>query len=124
MSTMSNLDRLMEFVLAAVFLCIGLARIFGYNRRLVIAGVGEVFAPLDMSHPRLVAIGLFEVIAALALVTPIGFVPSAAMVPLAAAALALSAVAACVYRVRRHQECAPTVALFFLAVFVVFGHLR
>jgi len=124
MNAMSNLDRLMEFVLAAVFLCLGFARIFGYKRRLVLAGVGQIFAPLELPHSRVVAIGLFEVVAALALVTPIPPIPSAMLVPLAGTALALSAIAACIYRVRHHEECAPTVALFFLAVFVVFGHLR
>ena len=121
---MTNLDRLMEFVLAGVFLCAGMARIFGYKRRLVLAGIGQIFPPLELSRARVVAIGLFEIVAALALVTPVASIPSAVLVPAAAAALALSALAACFYRVRHHQESAPTVALFLLAVFVVFGHLR
>lgn len=121
---MSNLDRLMEFVLAGVFLCVGLARIFGYKRQIVLAGVGQIFAPLELSHGSVVAIGLFEILAALAVITPFAFALPAVMVPAAAAALALVAVGACVYRVRHHQECAPTVALLLLAVFVIFGHLR
>ena len=114
----------MEFVLAGVFLCSGLARIFGYKRRLVLAGVGQVFAPLELPRGRVVAIGLFEIVAALALVIPITSVSAAVRVPTAAACLALLAVAACIYRVRHDEECAPTVALFLLAAFVVFGHLN
>ena len=114
----------MEFVLAGVFLCVGLFRIFGYKRRLVMAGVGQIFAPLELPHGTVLAIGLFEIVAALAVVTPAAFALPALMVPAAAAALALVAVGACIYRVRHREECAPTIALFLLAIFVVFGHLR
>lgn len=121
---MSNLDRLMEFVLATVFLCTGLVTVFGVKRRLAWAGARQMIEPIELPPRSAIPVGLFEIVAALALVVPIAHVPSAIVAPLAAAALAVLAAVACIYRVRRHQECAPTVALFLLAVFVVFARLH
>ena len=114
----------MEFVLAAVAIGAGLINIFGRKRRLVLAGAGQIFAPLELSQGRSIAVGLFEIVAALALLTPVAPIPTAILVPIAAAALALFAIVACVYRWRHRQECAPTIALFLVAAFVVFGHLH
>jgi hypothetical protein len=53
--------------------------------------------------------------------TPTALVPDHLLVRLAAGGLALLMVAAGIYHLRRQESVAPSVALFLLAVFVIFG---
>jgi hypothetical protein len=69
-----------------------------------------------------VAIGLFEVLLALALVAPIGLNLPVALPLLAASALALLTMTAAIYHLRRHETAAPSAVLFLLALFVIVGH--
>ena len=118
---MNNLDRPMEFLLAGVFLYLGFRTIFSYKRRPKALGAKDLSLPLGMPHGTMIAVGLFEIVAAFALVTPFGPLPQATLVLLAAAGLALLTLAAVILRVRRHESASPIVALFLLAMFVIVG---
>ena len=65
---MTNLDLLMEFLLAAAFLWIGFAQILSYRRRPKALGADNRRLPLGLPYGVVVAIGIFEIVAALALV--------------------------------------------------------
>ena len=120
--TMNSLDRIMEFLVAGVFLCVGLNQIFWYRRRPKALGARNRRLPLGLPYASIIAIGLFEIVAALALVTPFGPWPPATLALLAATGLALLTLAAAIYRTRRRQSAAPSLALFLMALFVIVGH--
>lgn len=109
----------MEFLLAGVFLCAGLVKIFGYNRKARDSGSRETSGLGGLPYTWAALIGLFEMVAALALIAPVDAQLSATLVTTAAIALALLMVAASIYRMRRQQSAAPTVVLFLMAVFVI-----
>ena len=112
---MNSLDRFMEFVLAFVFLLAGLGKIFSYNRKAERPASGL----MGVEYKWAALIGLFELVAALALITPVDFDRHATLVLPAAIGLALLTVGASIYRVCRHQSAVPTVVLFLLAIFVI-----
>jgi uncharacterized membrane protein YphA (DoxX/SURF4 family) len=118
---MSSLDRFMEYVTAAVFLCVGLNQLFTYRRRPKALGAAQTRLPFGLSHETMIAVGVFEVVAALALVVPFGPWPPAARVALAAIALALLTVIAGIDHLRRHISVAPTAVLLLLTIFVLVG---
>lgn len=109
----------MEFLVAGVFLCIGLRRIVSYGRRPKALGASQMRLPFGLPYGTIAAVGLFEIAAALALLAPFGPLPQATLVPLAAAMLALLTMAAGIHHVRRHEPATPTVVLFLLAMFVM-----
>lgn len=119
---MTNLDRLMEFLLAAVFLWIGFAQILSYGRRPKALGADNRRLPLGLPYGAVVAVGIFEIVAALALVAPLGPNQPASLALFAATALALVTLMAAVVNVRRHRSAAPSLALFLMALFVIVGH--
>jgi hypothetical protein len=116
---MSVLDRIMEFLLAGVFLWFGLGKIFSYNRGANEPDGEETSGLMGLPYTLAALIGLFETVAALALIAPVGVVLSPRLSIAAATALALLMVGASIYRVRRQQSAAPTVVLFLMAVFVI-----
>jgi hypothetical protein len=118
---MNSLDRFMEYLAAGVFLWIGVRNIYSYTRRPKALGAGQTRLPMGLPYGAIVAVGLFEVVAALALVAPIGFWPQATLVRLAAVGLAGLMVASSIHHVRRQESAAPTVALFLLTLFVLVG---
>lgn len=77
--------------------------------------------PFGLPYAAIVAVGVFEIAAALALLIPFGPWPQAALVRLAALSLALLMIAASIYHVRRHEPAAPTAVLFLLTLFVLVG---
>lgn len=105
--------------MAGVFLCAGLSKIFSYNRKAKVPGTRETPGPMGLQYRWAALIGLFETAAALALIVPTGSPASANLVLPAASALALLMVAASIYRLRRQESAAPTVALFLMAIFVI-----
>ena len=109
----------MEFLLAGVFLCTGLGKIFSYNRKAKDSKIGESSGPMGLPYRWTALIGLAETAASLALIAPVGRHPSAPLVLAAALALALLMVAASIYRVRRHESAIPTIVLFLMAVFII-----
>ena len=105
---MTNLDRAMEFVLAGVFLWIGFAQIMSFRRRPKALGASNRHLPLGLPYGVVVAIGIFEIIAALALVTPFGPIPPARLALIAATGLALLTLSAAVLNMRRQRSAAPS----------------
>lgn len=111
---MNNLDRFMEFLVAAVFLLVGLSKIFSYRYRRE-PGTSELAAEFPYWCAALV--GLFEMGAAMALVTPFE------LTLFAAVALALSTIITGLYRVSVQKPAAPAVVLFLLVLFVICGRV-
>lgn len=109
----------MELLLAGVFLCLGLSKIFGYQRKAKQSESGLPSGLMGLPYGLAATIGLFEIAAALALVMPAGVWPSSALVLPAAVGLAILTVAASIYRVRRKESAVPTIVLFLMAIFVV-----
>jgi hypothetical protein len=118
---MNGLHWTAQILLAGVFLFVGFSRIFA-NRRLTSGlpawpGFGVISLPNELA----VAVGIFEIAGALALVMPVDLWPPDILPRLAAAGLALVAMAGAVYHMRRHESGAPSIALFLLALFVIVG---
>ena len=116
---MNSLDRLMEFLLSGVFLCAGLAKIFSYNRKASKPGNQETSGLMGLPYTWAALIGLFETVAALALIAPVGPSPLSNTRHRAARHSLCLMVGASIYRVRRQQSAAPTIALFLMALFVI-----
>ena len=116
---MSILDRFMEFLLAGIFLWFGLGKIFSYNREANEPEKEETSGLMGLPYTWAALIGLFETVAALALMAPVGVLLSPKFSIAAATALALLMVGASIFRIRRRQSAAPTVVLFLMAVFVI-----
>jgi uncharacterized membrane protein YphA (DoxX/SURF4 family) len=114
---MNNLDRFMEFVVAAVFTLVGLSKIFSYKYRAV--GIDGNASELAIEFPYwcVALVGLFEMLAAVALATPFE------QKLFAAVALALSTTIAGLYRASVQKPAAPTVVLLLLVLFVICGRL-
>lgn len=117
--TVNSLDRFMEYVVAAVFLCVGCGRILSYKRRPKPLGAQSAGLPFGLPYGSLVAIGVFQIAAALALITPVSFF--AAFAPWAAAGLVFVTLAGALYHMRRHESAVPNLTLFLLVMFVVVG---
>jgi len=116
---MNGLHWIAQILLAGVFFYIGCSKLFGYRRanRFLPAGLG--FGSLGLSSELAVAVGIVEIAGALALVVPIDLWPPDVLPRLAAAGLALVAMTAAVYHMRRHESAAPSITLFLLALFVI-----
>jgi len=78
--TMNSLDRFMEYLVAGVFVCVGLRSIYSYKRRPRALGAREMSLPFGVPYWSVIAVGLFEIAAALALVMPIGAWPQTTLV--------------------------------------------
>jgi len=118
---MTRLDWFMEYLVAGVFLVLGIRTIAAYKRRPKALGAMQRDLPLGLPYGLLVAAGLFEIVAAMAMVAPFSASLQSIVVRLAAAILALMMTIAGVYRLRRNQSAAPSVVLFLLALFVIVG---
>jgi hypothetical protein len=119
---MNSLDRFMEYFIAGVFLCVGIAKIWSYRRRPKPLGAQRASLPFGLPYGLVIAAGLFEVAAALALVTPYSFLPHVMIAPLAIAGLALLTGTGAFYHIRRHETAVPNVILFLLVMFVAVAH--
>lgn len=118
---MNSLDRFMEYLVAGVFLCVGIAKILSYRRRPKALGAQPARLPFGLPYGWLVAVGLFEVVAALALITPFNLMPQVTLAQLAAAGLVLLTIAAALYHMRRRESAIPNVVLLLLILFVIVG---
>jgi DoxX-like family len=119
---MHILDRFMEFLVAGIFLCIGIAKIFSYRRQPKAPGVSGGHRSFGLPYPAAAAMGVFEIAAALILMfTPFGTLRGADLVQATAVLLALLTIGAGIYHLRRREALAPSIALFLLAVFVMIG---
>jgi hypothetical protein len=116
---MNNLDRFMEYLVAGVFLCVGFARFVSYKRKPKALGAQSAGLPFGLPYGVLLAVGAFQIVAALVLITPLSFVSMIA--PWAAAGLVFVALAGALYHMRRHESAVPNLTLFLLVMFVVVG---
>lgn len=116
---MNNLDRFIEYLVVAVFVCVGCARILSYRRRPKPLGAQSAGLPFGLPYGALVAVGVFQIAAALALVTPLSFMP--AIAPWAAAGLALVTMYGALYHMRRHETAVPNLTLLLLVMLVTVG---
>jgi len=115
---MNSLDRFMEYLVAGVFVCVGLAKIWSYQRRPKPLGAQRARLPFGLPYGLIIAAGLFEIVAALALLTPSSFLPQVMIAPLAIAGLALLTGTGAFYHMRRHETAVPNLILFLLVMFV------
>lgn len=112
---MNNLDRGMEFLVAAVFILVGLSKILSYRYRKEPSNTGEPGLAIEFPYWCVALVGLFEMVAAMALVS------SYELALFAAVSLALSTIIASLYRVSAEKPAAPAVILFLLVLFVFCG---
>ena len=117
--TMNNLDRFLEYLVVAVFVCVGCARILSYRRRPKPLGAQSAGLPFGLPYGFLVAVGVFQIAAALVLIMQ--FPSIAAIAPWAAAGLALVTLYGALYHMRRHETAVPNVTLFLLILLVAVG---
>ncbi len=116
---MNNLDRSIEYLAAGVFVCVGCARIVKYRRRPKPLGAQSAGLPFGLPNASLVAVGVFQILAALAIVAPFSFSP--AIAPAAAAGLAVVTLYGALYHMRRHESAVPNLTLFLLVLLVAVG---
>jgi hypothetical protein len=121
---MNSLDRIMEFVLAGVFLCVGSLKVVGYGWEKKNPETGRVVGLLGLPFGCTVAVGMIEILAAVALAVSAALVSPAILAPIAVSGLALTTLAALVCRTRRQQPVEPSVVLLLLTLFVVVGFWR
>jgi hypothetical protein len=115
---MSSWDQFMEYLVAGVFICVGLAKILSYNRGPRALGAQPAGLPFGLPYGLTPAVGVFEVVAGAALASPSSYFPEYAPAQLAAAGLALVTAVAAVYHARRRQSMVPNLTLFLLVLFV------
>jgi len=112
---MNRLDIFMEFLVAGVFLCMGIKSVLTHPRRFKSLGAMSARQTLQVPDRWVLAIGLFEIAAAIALVMPVSFALPAAL------GLALLTLSISFVRARRHQFPAPSIVMFLLVLFVIVG---
>jgi uncharacterized membrane protein YphA (DoxX/SURF4 family) len=115
---MSSWDQFMEYLVAGVFICVGLAKILSYSSGPRALGAQPAGLPFGLPYGLTPAVGVFEVVAGAALVSPSSYFPEYAPAQLAAAGLALVTAVAAVYHARRRQSMVPNLTLFLLVLFV------
>ncbi len=118
---MNSLDQWISYIVAGVFLYIGVTKIMSYRRRPRSLGAHSARLPFGLPRGWIVAVGVFEVAAALALVTPFGLLPQLTSAQLAAAGLAVLTGTAVIYHMRRQETAIPSLTLFCLVLLVVVG---
>ena len=119
---MNYLDRFMEALVAIVFLCVGIMNIVSYKRRPRALGARQATLPFGLPNWAFVLVGLFEIVAATALVVPFGPFPPANVALIAASGLAFLTLAAALFHMRRQETAVPSAVLFLLALFVIVGY--
>jgi uncharacterized membrane protein YphA (DoxX/SURF4 family) len=114
---MTSLDRIMELLVFAFFLFAGVSKIFSYRQQSRFIPAEPDPQPSAFPYWSVALLGFFEIAAALALFTP------ATPALISAIALAMLTVATVVFRLRRKQSAAPTIALFLMVLFIIVGRL-
>ena len=118
---MSSLDRFMEYLTAAIFLCVGLNEVLRYWRRPSARGAEQTRLPFELPHKAMLTIGLLQIVAAMALVVPFGPWAQATRVGVAAITLAVLTLIAGIDHLRRHISVAPAAVLLLLTIFILVG---
>jgi hypothetical protein len=118
---MNSLLWIAQISLAAVFLFAGFSKTFLQKRRVNGLQPATHSGYLALPDGVAAAVVMLECVGALGLVMPVNLGRPEILPLLAASELALLAVAACIYHLRRQEPTAPIVAVFLLAVFVIVG---
>ena len=118
---MNGLLWIAQILLAGVFLFTGASKLFAYDRLVKRVEERAKGGLVGVSRGQAAAIALAEIAGALGVLTPGALCPEHLLVRLAAGGLALLMVCAGVYHLRRHEEAAPAVTMFLLALFVIVG---
>lgn len=114
-----------QIILAAVFLTLGLAKIFAY-KPLVAKLETDPRRRVEISRGTAAVVGVLEVVGAVGVLLPSFMLPenlaeNYLLVRLAASGLALLMVGAGIYHIARREPAAPAVTLFLLALFIIVG---
>jgi hypothetical protein len=119
---MNSLDWFAQIVLAGIFLFAGVGKIliFQGNTRAGLTGLSR--RTLGLTRGTVYAIALVEISGALVLLQPLHFWRSLDIQLVAATGLALLALGASIYHLRRKEFAEPVIALFLLALLVMVGH--
>jgi uncharacterized membrane protein YphA (DoxX/SURF4 family) len=122
---MNTLLWIAQILLAGIFLFTGVSKLLAYEKLMNVVEVRSKGLPMGISRGLAAFIGLAEVAGALGVLTPGVLLPDLLpphfLVRLAAGGLALIMVLAGIYHLRRQEPAAPNVALFLLAIFVIYG---
>ena len=115
---MNYLDPVMEYLVVGVFLCVGFAKISRFNRRPKPLGAQRASYSFGSPYASGLAIGIFEIVAASALLISISFHAQIIFAQLAVVGLALLTMSAAFYHMRRRETAVPNIILFLLVMFV------
>jgi hypothetical protein len=118
---MSGLLWTAQIVLAAVFLFTAAGKLLVFGRLEKALKERARDGVIGVSRRQAAAIAVAEIAGALGVLTPGPWSNDYLLVRLAAGGLALLMVCAGIYHLRRHEEAAPAVTLFLLALFVIVG---
>ncbi len=121
---MDGLLWIAQLILAVTFLVTGSGKLFAYDRMMGVVGL-RLKTPAGISRAFAALIGIAELAGAIGIIFPRAFLPAELaqghlLTRLAAADLALIMVGAGIYHLRRNEEAAPSVALFLLALLVLY----
>lgn len=123
---MNGLIWIAQILLAGIFFCTGLAKLFAYERLASTLEARRRARKITLRRGAAAIIGLLEIAGAIGVILPAAWTPAALepdylLVRLSAAGLALLMVGAGIYHLVRREEAAPAVAGFLLALFVIVG---
>lgn len=118
---MNGLEWFAQLILSGLFLVDGFIRIFAHRRQVKPFPHWPLFASIRLPFELAAAIGVVEIVCALALWVPAHLWPPDTLPRFAAAALALLAVAGGIYHMRRKEPSAHNLAMFLLALLVIIG---
>lgn len=118
---MNSLLWMAQILLAGTFLYAGFSKILVYRRQVTVVQTPSGAGCVGMPDEWAAAIAFLEIAGALCVVVPVDFWPPHTLIRLAAIGLALLAVVVGIHQARRHEHTSPTIAMFFLALFVVIG---
>lgn len=123
---MNGLIWIAQILLAGIFFCTGLAKLFAYERLASTLETRRKARKITLRRGAAAIIGLLEIAGAIGVILPAAWTPAALepdylLVRLSAAGLALLMVGAGIYHLVRREEAAPAVAGFLLALFVIVG---
>lgn len=120
---MTNLDWFAQILLAGIFLAAGLGKIFILHFHTRAGQTEQSSTTLGLTRTAVYGIAALEIAGALGLLLPFDLWRPGMLPILSVSGLALLMAAACVFRNRRQEFTAPTVALFLLALMVIVGHV-
>lgn len=120
---MTNLELFMECLAALVFLWAGFNKIAAVQCQSWTLESNRPRLPFDLPFGFLMLVGLFEIVAALALIVPFGPWPQSTVASVAAIMLAFLTTSAILFRMRRSQPVEIPIVMLNLALFVVVARL-